>query len=73
MLYRINNDYYVKVGSKYVKLSMNVDKKGELLMTPTKEKIENTKNLVIRTVDLSKEKERIIRSLKAKSYSDEER
>lgn len=73
MLYRINNDYYVKVGSKYVKLSMNVGKKGELLMTPTKEKIENTKNLVIRTVDLSKEKERIIRSLKAKSYSDEER
>ena len=38
----------------------------------TKEKIESSKNLVVRTVDLSKEKERIIRSLKAKSYSNEE-
>ena len=39
MIYRINSDYYVKVGSKYIKLSMQVDKKGELIMTPTKEKI----------------------------------
>lgn len=72
MIYRINSDYYVKVGSKYIKLSMRIDKKGELIMTPTKEKLENNKNLTIKTIDLSKEKERIIRSLKAKSYSDDE-
>lgn len=72
MIYRINSDYYVKVGSKYIKLSMQVDKKGELIMTPTKDKIESNKNLVVKTIDLSKEKERIIRSLKAKSYSNEE-
>lgn len=72
MIYRINSDYYVKVGSKYIKLSIHVDKKGELIMTPTKDKIESNKNLVVKTIDLSKEKERIIRSIKAKSYSNEE-
>lgn len=73
MLYRINNNYYVKVGSKYVKVSMQLDKKGELVMIPTDEKIESNKNLVVRTVDYNKEKDRIIRSLKPKSYISEEK
>lgn len=72
MLYQINGDYYVKVGNKYVKLLASLDKKGELVLQPTKIKLENNKSLRIKTIDLSKEKDKIVRSLKIKSYSDED-
>lgn len=72
MLYKINNDYYVKVGSKYFKLSMSLDKKGELIIKPTKEKIEHHKNLDVKTIDLKREKDAIIKSLKPKFYDKEE-
>lgn len=68
MIYQISNNYYVKVGAKYVKLDMSLDKKGELIMKPTKEKIEHTRDLRVKEVNLNDVKERIIRNLKSKSY-----
>lgn len=71
MIYKISNNYYVKVGSKYVKVLISLDKKGELTLTPTKEKVENNKNLLVKPIDLSREKESIIKSLKSKYYISE--
>lgn len=68
MIYKISGNYYVKVGSKYVKLSMSLDTNGELVMKPTKEKIENNKNLVVKEIDLQKERQSIIKSLKPRYY-----
>lgn len=72
MIYKISGNYYVKVGSKYVKLSMSLDKNGELVMAPTKEKIENNKNLVVKEIDLQKERQSIIKSLKPRYYNRDE-
>lgn len=72
MIYKINGNYYVKVGNKYVKLSMSLDSKGDLVMTPTKEKIESSKSLIINEIDLKKEKQSIVKSLKPKYYDKEE-
>lgn len=68
MIYKISGNYYVKVGSKYVKLSMSLDTNGELVMAPTKEKIESNKNLVVKEIDLQKERQSIIKSLKPRYY-----
>lgn len=72
MIYKISGNYYVKVGSKYVKLSMSLDTNGELVMKPTKEKIENNKNLVVKEIDLQKERQSIIKSLKPRYYNRDE-
>lgn len=63
MIYKINNDYYVKVGSKYVKVKMSLDE-GEVVMTPTTYKIEITKDLMVKPISFDKEKENIAKSLK---------
>lgn len=72
MIYKISGNYYVKVGSKYVKLSMSLDTNGELVMKPTKEKIENNKNLVVKEIDLQKERQSIIKSIKPRYYNRDE-
>lgn len=72
MIYKISGNYYVKVGSKYVKLSMSLDTNGELVMKPTKEKIENNKNLAVKEIDLQKERQSIIKSLKPRYYNRDE-
>ena len=71
MIYQIRGNYYVKVGSKYVRLEMKLDKNGAITMKPTKEKIESHKDLIVKPIDFAKEKDRIARSLRVKSYSDE--
>lgn len=64
MLYRIDGNYYVKVGNKFAKVSINVDEKGELLLTPTNEKIENTNSLKVEPFSLATQKEEIIKNIK---------
>lgn len=71
MIYQINDNYYIKVGAKYVKLKMDVDKRGELKITPTKEKLENTGNLKIRELVLQDSKNEIIRKLRKYSNEDD--
>lgn len=72
MIYKIDNNYYVKVGAKYVKLDLSLDKKGELIMTPTKEKIESNKDLRVKEINFNNEKEEIIKSLKKSYYRNED-
>ena len=69
MLFKISNSYYVKVGNKYVKVIVDIDKNDEIVLIPTKEKIENSKSLIVKPVDLQKEKENIIKRLKTKYYN----
>lgn len=71
MIYKIGSDYYVKVGAKYVKLDVTLNKKGDLEMKPTKIKIESTKDLRVKEVNLNAEKESIIKSLKKSYYNND--
>lgn len=73
MIYQIYNNYYVRVGNKYVKLSMSLDKNGEIIMNPTNEKLENNSKLNVKAIDFKKEQENIAKSLRGKSYSNIER
>lgn len=73
MIYQIYNNYYVRVGNKYVKLSMSLDKNGEIIMNPTNEKLENNGKLNVKAIDFKKEQENIAKSLRGKSYSNIER
>lgn len=66
MLYQINSDYYVKVGNKFAKISISLDKEGKLVLTPTTEKLENNGSLRVRPFSLETEKESIIQSLSKK-------
>lgn len=67
MIYQIKDDYYVKVGNKYTKLSFTLNG-DELVMTPiNSEKIEHNPNLIVNVVDYSKEKQKIIDKLKKSS------
>ena len=66
MLYQIGSDYYVKVGNKFAKISISVDKEGELVLTPTTERLENNGSLQIRPFSLETEKETIKANLKRK-------
>lgn len=73
MIYQIYNDYYVRVGNKYVKLSMSLDKNGEVVMKPTNEKVEKTDKIKVKAIDFKNEKDNIAKSLRGKSYSNIER
>ena len=73
MLYQINSDYYVKVGNKFAKVSISLDNEGELVLTPTNEKIENTNSLQVRAFNLASEKEAIKNSLRRPTKLFEER
>lgn len=73
MIYQIENDYYVKVGNKFVKLSFSFDEHGELVMTPiNSEKIENNPSIIARPTTLDNEKLKIVEDLKKASKSFEE-
>lgn len=64
MIYQIKDNYYVKVGNKFVKLSFSMNN-GELVMTPiNSEKIENNPNLIVRATTFENEKSKIEESLK---------
>ena len=63
MLYQINSDYYVKVGNKFAKVSISLDNKGELVLTPTTEKIENNGFVQARPFNLKAEKDIIKNNL----------
>ena len=64
MIYQIKDNYYVKVGNKFVKLAFSMND-GELVMTPiNSEKIENNPNLNIRVTTFENEKSKIEESLK---------
>lgn len=65
MIYQIKDNYYVKVGNKFVKLSFKFDDNDELVMTPiNSEKIENNPNLVVKEVMFEKEKLNIAKSIR---------
>lgn len=70
MIYQIKSDYYIKVGSKYVKVHLKLDEKGEISIIPTKEKLENHKDLKVKPIDFMKEKDMLARSIRVKSYGD---
>ena len=68
MIYQIKDNYYVKVGNKFVKLSFSFDEQDELVMTPiNSEKIENNPSLVVRATTFDNEKLKIAESLKKAS------
>lgn len=58
MLYEINKKYYVKVGSLYNEVKIELDKNGELILVPLKNKLEVT-NQEIRAFSFQAEKEKI--------------
>ena len=65
MIYQIKDNYYVKVGNKFVKLSFSFDVNDELIMTPiNSEKIENNPNLNVRETTFDSEKLKIAESLR---------
>lgn len=65
MIYQIKDNYYVKVGNKFVKLSFSFDINDELIMTPiNSEKIENNPNLNVRETTFASEKLKIAESLR---------
>ena len=70
MIYQIEDNYYVKVGNKFVKLSFSFDINDELIMTPiNSEKIENNPNLIVRATTFDNEKLKIAESLKKSNKS----
>lgn len=46
MLYKIKNEYYVKVGMKYAKVTFKIEN-GQVLLEPTSEYLEKTNNMVV--------------------------
>ena len=65
MIYQIKDNYYVKVGNKFVKLSFSFDSNDELIMTPiNSEKIENNPSLIVRATTFDNEKLKIAKALK---------
>ena len=72
MIYQIEDNYYIKVGNKFVKLAFSFDEHDELIMTPiNSEKIENNPNLIVRAVAFENEKAQIARSIKKPKSFDE--
>ena len=70
MIYQIKDNYYVKVGNKFVKLSFSFDSNNELIMTPiNSEKIENNPSLTVRATTFDNEKSKIADSLKRNNNS----
>ena len=68
MIYQIKDNYYVKVGNKFVKLSFSFDEHDELVMTPiNSEKLENNPNLIVRATSFDAEKFKIAESLRRKN------
>lgn len=73
MLYKIKNDYYIRVGRKYIKVDMIV-KGDDISLTPNnKHVIEESKDLDVKEVSFDdKFKKSLITSHKSRSAEDEE-
>lgn len=71
MIYKIENKYYIKLYDtvyKEVKLSI---KNKELIIEPTKNKLESNSDTKISVVDIDKEKEKLANKRKETSYTSE--
>ena len=66
MLYEINKKYYVKVGSLYNEVKIDLDKNGEVVLIPLKNKIE-ARNQEIRPFAFEAEKDKFKRKLTQRS------
>lgn len=73
MLYKIKNDYYIRVGRKYIKVDMII-KGDDISLTPNnKYVIEESKDLDVKEVSFDdKFKKSLIASHKSRSAEDEE-
>lgn len=73
MLYKIKNDYYIRVGRKYIKVDIVVKNDSVLLVPDNKSVIEATKGLqVSEQVFDDAFKKKIIESRKPRSTDDKE-
>ena len=73
MLYKIKNDYYIRVGRKYIKVDIVVKNDSVLLVPDNKSIIEATKGLqVSEQVFDDAFKKKIIESRKPRSTDDKE-
>lgn len=71
MIYKIKNNFYVKVGNKLAKVNVKLNN-DDIVLEPTKEKIEITKNLKYDVLNIEQDKKEIKRVLNNKRYSDDE-
>lgn len=71
MIYKIKNNFYVKVGNKLTKVNVKLNN-DDIILEPTKEKIEITKDLKYDVLNFEQDKKEIKRVLNNKRYSDDE-
>lgn len=71
MIYKIKNNFYVKVGNKLAKVNVKLNN-DDIILEPTKEKIEITKDLKYDVLNFEQDKKEIKRVLNNKRYSDDE-
>lgn len=71
MIYKIKNNFYVKVGNKFAKVNVKLNN-DDIILEPTKEKIEITKDLKYDVLNFEQDKKEIKRVLNNKRYSDDE-
>lgn len=71
MIYKIKNNFYIKVGNKLIKVNTKIVN-DEVILEPTKEKIEITKDLKYDVLDFEQDKKEIKRILNNKRYLDDE-
>lgn len=71
MIYKIKNNFYVKVGNKLAKVNVKLNN-DDIILEPTKEKIEITKDLKYDVLNIEQDKKEIKRVLNNKRYSDDE-
>ena len=70
MIYKIKNNFYIKVGNKLAKVDVKLIN-DEVILEPTKEKLEITKDLKYDILDFKNDKKEIKRVLNNKRYLDE--
>lgn len=70
MIYKIKNNFYIKVGNKLAKVDVKLIN-DEVILEPTKEKLEITKDLKYDILDFKNDKKEIKRILNNKRYLDE--
>lgn len=71
MIYKIKNNFYVKVGNKLAKVNVKLNN-DDIILEPTNEKIEITKDLKYDVLNFEQNKKEIKRVLNNKRYSDDE-
>ena len=65
MIYEINNKYYVKVGYEYNEIEIKLDKHGEVVLVPLKNRIDGT-GKIIKEIAFQNEKENFKKKLQQK-------